>query len=164
MTGVLLARAREVVEKSPGDGPPAPADTTLFIAGHGTGNNENSRQAIERQAELIRARGIYAGVHAVFMEEEPRIAACYELTRTRNIVMVPLFISDGMHCREDIPVLLGESPEAVQKRLRLGEPTWQNPTGKHGKLLWYSHSVGTEPHLADVVLERVHEMAAGTRV
>lgn len=159
MTEVLLARAREVVTEYPNGDPPVPADITLFIAGHGTGNNENSRKAIERQAEWIQARGIYAGVHAAFMEEEPRIANCYEMARTTNIVMVPFFISDGLHAREDIPVLLGESPEVVRERLRLGEPTWQNPTEKYGKLVWYSRSVGTEPHLADVILGRVLEMA-----
>jgi sirohydrochlorin cobaltochelatase len=164
MTEVLLARAREVVEKSPGNSPPAPAAITLFIAGHGTGNNKNSRQAIERQAELIRARGIYADVHAAFMEEEPRIAACYEMAPTMNIIVVPLFISDGLHCREDIPVLLGESHEVVKERLRLDEPTWRNPTEKHGKLVWYSRSIGSELHLADVILERVHEMATGDYV
>ena len=56
MTEVLLARAREIVEKFPFPRAPKPADTALFIAGHGTGNNENSRKAIEQQVELIRAK------------------------------------------------------------------------------------------------------------
>src|SRR3954465_9439049 len=73
MTAVLLARARQIVEKHPFPRAPQPNETALFIAGHGTGNNENSRQAIERQVELIQAEGVYAEVHATFMEEEPRI-------------------------------------------------------------------------------------------
>jgi hypothetical protein len=56
MTGVLLARARDVVAQFPFPRAPAAADTTLFIAGHGTRQNENSRQAIDRQVERIRAR------------------------------------------------------------------------------------------------------------
>jgi len=79
MTAVLLARAREVVERFPAARAPAASATTLFIAGHGTGNNENSRQAIECQVQLIRARGEFAAVHAVFMEEEPHIGDCYAL-------------------------------------------------------------------------------------
>ncbi len=157
MTEVLLARACEVVERFPAGPAPAPSDTTLFIAGHGTGNNENSRRAIERQAELIRARKIYAEVHAVFMEEEPRIETCYAMARSRNIVMVPLFVSDGLHSQEDIPVLLGASPAVVKERMRLGQPTWHNPTEMQGKLVWYARSIGSEPHLADVILERVQE-------
>ena len=52
---------------------PQSRETTLFIAGHGTEKNENSRKAIERQVELIRAMNIYAAVHAIFLEESPRI-------------------------------------------------------------------------------------------
>ena len=160
MTAVLVARAREVVAKFPGALPAAPADTALFIAGHGTGNNENSRQAIERQVELIRAQGDYAEVHASFMEEEPRIGDCYSIARAPNIVMVPFFISDGLHSYEDIPVMLGEDAETVQARFRRGEPTWNNPAEKHGKRVWYAPSIGNEPHIAEVILERVREASA----
>jgi sirohydrochlorin cobaltochelatase len=157
MTGVLLARAREVVQSHPFPRAPQPGETALFIAGHGTGNNENSRKAIERQVELIRERRLYAEVHAVFMEETPRIGDCYALAQSKNIVLVPFFISDGLHSYEDIPVMLGEPERLVQERLRLGQPTWRNPTEKHGRRVWYSASIGSEPHLADVILERVRE-------
>lgn len=159
MTSVLLARAREVVEKFPFPRAPKPPDITLFIAGHGTARSENSRKAIERQAELIRATNLYAGIHAIFLEEEPRIARCYELAQTRNIVIVPFFISDGMHTQEEIPVLLGEAQRIVRQRLQSGQPTWRNPTERNGKLVWYAPAVGTEPGIADVILERVREMA-----
>ena len=159
MTEVLLARAREVVAKHPFPRAPKPKEIALFIAGHGTGNNENSRKAIERQVELIRARGEYAEVHSVFMEEEPRIGDAYTLAQARNIVMVPFFISDGLHSYEDIPVMLGEAERIVQKRYREGQPTWRNPTEKKGKLVWYSPSIGSEPHIPDVILERVREAA-----
>jgi len=156
MTDVLLARAREVVEQHP----PAPplSQTALFIAGHGTGNNENSRKTIERQAELIRAMGQYAAVHAIFMEEEPRIEDCYRMAPCEHLVVVPFFISDGLHSYEDIPVLLGEDPAEVQRRYRAGEPTFRNPTVRHGKRVWYAASIGREPLLAEVVLERVREV------
>lgn len=159
MTEVILARAREVVQKFPFPRAPKPAETTLFIAGHGTGNNENSRKAIERQVELIRARNLYADVHPVFMEEEPRVGDCYKMAATRQMVMVPFFISDGLHSYEDIPVMLGEPKKAVEDRLKNNQPTWRNPTERQGKLLWYSRSIGDEPHIADVILERVREMA-----
>ena len=160
MTEVLLARAREIVEKFPFPRAPQPAETTLFIAGHGTGNNENSRKAIERQVELIRAKNLFAQVHAVFLEEDPRIGDCYKLAQTRNIVMAPFFISDGLHSFEDIPVMLGAPRAVVQERLKLGQPTWRNPTEREGKRLWYAASVGSEPLMVDVILERVREAAA----
>jgi sirohydrochlorin cobaltochelatase len=163
MTGVILARAREVVAKHPFPYAPKPADITLYVAGHGTSRNANSRKAIERQVALIRALNLYAGVHDIFMEESPRIADCYGLATTKNIVVVPFFISDGLHAVEDIPVLLGEPERLVKERLAAGQPTWRNPTEKQGKRVWYSASVGTEPLLAEVILERVRE-AAGMKV
>jgi sirohydrochlorin cobaltochelatase len=157
MTAVLLARAREIVEKHPFPRSPRPLETSLFIAGHGTGSNENSRKAIERQADLIRAMNEYHDVHAIFMEEEPRIGECYRLAQARNIVVVPFFISDGLHSYEDIPVMLGEPEAVVRKRFQEGKPTWRNPTEKQEKLLWYTPSIGNEPHLPEVILERVRE-------
>ena len=157
MTGVILARAREIVQKYPFPRAPKPTDITLFIAGHGTERNANSRKAIERQVELIRALNLYAGVHDIYMEESPRIGECYALAATKYLVVVPFFISDGLHAVEDIPVLLGEPERLVKERLAAGQPTWRNPTEKNDKLLWYSPSVGTEPLLAEVILERVRE-------
>ena len=159
MTEVLLARARDIVEKFPFPRAPKPAETTLFIAGHGTGNNENSRKAIERQVELIGAKNLFARVFAVFMEEDPRIGDCYKLAETKNLVVAPFFISDGLHSFEDIPVMLGAPRAVVRERLKLGQPTWRNPTEREGKRLWYTASVGSEPHMAEVILERVREAA-----
>jgi sirohydrochlorin cobaltochelatase len=159
MTPVILARAKEVVEKFPFPRAPKPADTTLFIAGHGTGRNANSRKNVERQAELIRALNLYPEVGAVFMEEKPFIKGCPALAKTRHIIVVPFFISDGLHVVEDIPVLLGESERIVKQRLAAGQPSWRNPTECQGRLVWYSPAVGTEPLLAEVILQRVRESA-----
>jgi len=159
LTDIIRARARGIVENFPFPRAPKPQDTTLFIAGHGTGRNANSRQAIERQVELIRAKRAYASVHAIFMEEEPRIAECFALASTRHLVVVPYFISDGLHTQEDIPVLLGEPERLVKQRLAAGQPTWRNPTERHGKLVWYAAAVGTAPQVAEVILERVREQA-----
>jgi sirohydrochlorin cobaltochelatase len=159
MTNVILSRAKEIVERFPFPCSPRPRDITLFTAGHGTDKNENSRKAIEQQVELIRAMNIYADVHAIFLEESPRITDCYLIAKTKNIVIVPFFISDGLHTQEDIPILLGEAKRVVGQRLAASQPTWRNPTECNGKLVWYSPSVGTELLMADVILERVREAA-----
>jgi len=159
MAGVVLSRAEEVVKKFPFPRAPKPCDISLFIAGHGTEKNENSRRAVERQVELIRALNIYAAVHAIFLEESPRIAECFQIAQTKNLIVVPFFISDGLHTQEDIPVLLGEAKRLVEQRLAAGQPAWRNPTEKNGKLVWYSPAVGTAPQIADVILERAREAA-----
>jgi len=163
MTEVILARARQVMERfpgAPGATPPSTHETALFVAGHGTSNNENSRKAIEQQVERIAARGLYAETHSVFMEESPKIGDCYTLAKVPNLVMVPFFISDGLHSYEDIPVMLGEPEPEVQARLKAGQPTFPSPVDRQDRRVWYSQGIGTEPLLADVILERVRESAA----
>ncbi|HIG80588.1 MAG TPA: cobalamin biosynthesis protein CbiX [Verrucomicrobiales bacterium] len=157
MTDVLLARAREVVAKHPFPRAPKPSETALFIAGHGTEKNANSRKAIEAQVEAIAALGEYADVQPVFMEEAPFIADCFTATEAPHIVMVPFFIADGLHTVEDIPVLLGEPEARVKKRLAAGQPTWRNPTERKGKLVWYTEAIGSKAGLAEVILARVEE-------
>jgi sirohydrochlorin cobaltochelatase len=160
MTSVLLARADQVAKQFPFPREPKPSETALFIAGHGTGNNENSRKAIERQVDLLRELKRYFEVHPIFMEEEPRVGDCYEMTSAKSLIIVPFFISDGLHSYEDIPVMLGEAEPVVQKRFKAGQPTWRNPTEKKGKRVWYAPSVGSDPGMAEVILERVTESAS----
>jgi sirohydrochlorin cobaltochelatase len=160
MTGVVLARAEGVMKSFPGAEPPHSDDTALVIAGHGTRKNERSREVIDRQVDTIRGMGRFAEVHAAFMEEDPRIGDCYAFVEARNLVMVPYFVSDGMHVQEDIPVLLGENEAHIRQRLDQGRPVWVNPTSRRGKRVWYTESVGTEPLLADVILERVSQLEA----
>ena len=147
------------MEQFPFPRAPRTKDITLFIAGHGTDKNENSRKAIERQVGLLRAMNVYAGVQAVFLEESPRIAECYQLAPTKNLVVVPFFISDGLHTQEDIPVLLGEAKPVVENGLPRASRRGVIRRRKQGKLVWYSSAIGSEPQLADVILERVREAA-----
>lgn len=159
MTELLQARATEVLEQFPFPRRPKPQDVTLFIAGHGTEQNTNSREAVDRQVAALRDLNLYAAVHAVFLDEEPRISACCQIAQTPNIVVIPFFISEGLHVRQDIPVLLGQPEAVVQQRLQNGQAPWRNPSQKHGKLVWYGRSVGTQSRIAELILERVREGA-----
>ncbi len=157
MTEVLLSRASEVVKRFPFPRAPKPASTTLVIAGHGTEQNANSRMAIERQIELLRERGVYAAVEAVFLDEEPKVARYHELAKTDNVVVVPFFISEGPHVAEDIPMALGTPERMVKQRREAGQPAWRNPTEKQGKRVWYAEPVGTDKRVADIILARAAE-------
>ncbi len=159
MTRVILNRASEVVRLNPFPREPAPGEITLFIAGHGTDKNGNSRKAIDKQVERVRDMRIYAAVHPLFLEEQPLISDCYGMASTRSMVVVPFFIGEGLHVNEDIPVLLGETETAVERRLATGQPAWKNPTERNGKLVWYAKSAGTDPQMAEVILDRVRELA-----
>ena len=157
MTELLLKRAREI---APGVDL---AETSLLIVAHGTDLNENSAVAAKREAERIRAIGKYATVLNVYMEEPPLVSDWRKLTKTENVVVVPFFISDGLHSYEDIPVLLGINVAAAVDRGQPGSPPpatargeifRQNPYAIHGRSLFYAPSIGTDPGFADIILEQ----------
>jgi len=108
-------------------GTPPPHETSLVIVAHGTGLNENSAVAAKRQVVAIRDRGIYQEVVAAFMEEEPEISQWANLTTQPYVVIVPFFISDGLHSYHDIPVLLGIQNED-------SAPTGQQEVFRHKPL------------------------------
>jgi sirohydrochlorin cobaltochelatase len=162
MTELLLKRAREIAPNT------APAETSLLIVAHGTDLNENSAVAAKREAEKIRALGKYAAVLNVYMEEPPLVSDWRKLTETPNVVVVPFFISDGLHSYEDIPVLLGIAATADVDRGRpglappattRGEIFRRNPYAMHGRNLFYAPSIGTDPGIVDIIIEQANAAA-----
>lgn len=151
MTSLILKRAAEV---APGIDP---ATITLIITGHGTGLNQNSTKAIRDQAQLIAASGAgYAAVLDAYMEEQPFIAAWSEMATTPNVVVVPFFISDGLHSFQDIPVLLGIETE-VGAAASQRDVFRHNPHSLRGKTLYYTSAIGTERLMAEVILDQVSD-------
>jgi sirohydrochlorin cobaltochelatase len=148
MTDLLIERAREF---APGVDP---AKTSLLIVAHGTDLNENSAVAAKREAEKIRARGRYAAVLNVYMEEPPLVADWRTLTITPNVVAVPFFISDGLHSYEDIPALLGIARK--QSTRANHEPPSKifrhNPYKIDNRSLFYAPAIGTDPRFADIIV------------
>jgi len=147
VTEMLLRRAREV---APGI---SPAETTLLIVAHGTDLNENSATAAKREADRLRDRAEYAAVLNVYMEEVPLVADWKKLTDTPNVVVVPFFVSDGLHSYEDIPVLLGIAQEGAAAGAA-GEVFRRNPYQIDQRSLFYAASIGTDPGFADVILDQ----------
>lgn len=159
LSEVAVTRAETVLRQYPFPRLPRPDEISLFLAGHGTERDPRSRESVEALSARIRALRRFAMVGSVFLEESPRIPDCYQLAQTRRLVIVPAFISDGLHTLEDIPVLLGESPRTVRERLASGLFPWRNPTERQGHLVWYTQALGSEPALQEVILERIREAA-----
>jgi sirohydrochlorin cobaltochelatase len=159
MTELLLRRAQEIAPGIPEN------EATLLIVAHGTDLNENSAVAAKREAEKIRALGKYATVLNVYMEEPPLVSNWRKLTKTPNVVVVPFFVSDGLHSYEDIPELLGIKERRLPSRRkqpggRLGSrPSLKgifrcNPYRIDGRNLFYAPSIGTDPGFADIIVEQ----------
>lgn len=145
MTELLLQRAHEVAPEIP------EAEISLLIVGHGTGLNDNSAVAAKQQVEIIRALNRFAAVLNVYMEEPPLVSDWLRLTETRNVVVVPFFVSDGLHSFEDIPAMLGIS------KSQTGDSGSRHNI--NGRLLLYSSSIGTDPKFAEVIIEQAEAFA-----
>ena len=156
MTEVLLHRARQVASDV------SPGLTSLFIVGHGTDLNDNSAKAAKEQAARIRAVGDYAQVVSSYMEEPPLISDWHKISRQPNVVIVPFFIADGLHSFEDIPVLIGIQRKSGSAASQ-GGVFRRNPYLLHGKRLFYASAIGTEPMIAEVILDQVVAAAAATQ-
>ena len=104
------------------------------------------------------------------MEEPPLVSDWRKLTKTPNVVVVPFFISDGLHSYEDIPRLLGIAwsaagvdrgrrirgssvPPATRSCVRT-KSFGQNPYKIDDRLLFYAPSIGTDPGFADIIIEQ----------
>jgi sirohydrochlorin cobaltochelatase len=147
VTDLLLRRAREIAPDAPD------AETTLLIVGHGTSLNDNSAIAAKREVEKIARLGRYARVQNAYMEEPPLISEWLHLTITPNVIVVPFFISDGLHSYQDIPVLLGIEPETTAAASQR-EIVRRNPHELHGRRLYYANAIGTEPAFVEIILQQ----------
>jgi len=147
MSDVIVQRAESVTGNSDvGEG------FGLAVVGHGTERNENSAKAVEYHADRIRDRDRFDEVEALFMDEDPEVDDVTDFFQSDDIIVVPLFIADGYHTREDIPEDMGLTDD-----YRTG---WETPAIVDGHRIWYSGAVGTEPLMADVVLERAKDAGA----
>jgi sirohydrochlorin cobaltochelatase len=147
MTEVLLHQAESELSRSGVE----PAEVSLFIVGHGTEKNKNSSAAVHQQVAAIRQLGKFAEVQPAFMEEEPTHKTILSRAGFEKVLIIPFFISDGPHSRRDIPADIGLA--------RRGEE-WKNPVILGGKMIWYTRSVGSDPRMVDVILERVKQAEA----
>jgi sirohydrochlorin cobaltochelatase len=148
MTSVLLKRARETAPGIPTE------ESSLLIVGHGTNLNDNSAKAAKHQVALLSELGLYAEVLPTYMEEAPLISDWSTMTTQPNVVVIPFFISDGLHSYQDIPVLLGIREE-VGPAASQSEVFKSNPHHLQGKNLFYGSAIGTDPMMAGVILDQV---------
>jgi sirohydrochlorin cobaltochelatase len=158
MTDLLVQRAREIAPNV------SATETSLLIVAHGTDLNENSAVAAKREAEKIRGLGHYANVLNVYMEEFPLVSDWRVLTSTPNVVVVPFFISDGLHSYEDIPRLVGIAEERSKSTERTGgeEIFRQGPYKIDNRSVFYGRSIGTDPRVADIILEQATAATTAT--
>jgi len=121
-------------------------DSALIIVGHGSTLNPDSSAPTHRHADEIRNRGIFAEVVCAFWKEEPSMREMYYMLKSRQVYIVPNFISEGYFCQQVLP-----------RELRLGGPVTQ----REGRTIVYSDPVGIHPSMTKLLLKRAEEVAPG---
>ncbi len=132
MTELLLERAHEACPDISSE------DTGLLIIGHGTTRNTNSSKVVYDNADRLRKMGVFKEVHALFLDQEPKINNWQERFSSRKVVMIPFFTAEGWHTQETIPEDLGLSGQIS---------LFDQHTA------YYGMPVGTHPGITDVILE-----------
>jgi sirohydrochlorin cobaltochelatase len=146
MSAVIAHRADTVLDARAG------SQVGLAVVGHGTERNENSAKAVQYHAARLRDQGRFAEVKALFMDESPEVDELPSHFDCDDVVVVPLFIADGYHTQEDIPEDIGLTTD-----YREG---YDVPAGVDGHRVWYTGAVGTDPLVADVILQRARDAGA----
>jgi len=146
MTDVIERRAETVTGRSD------LGDVGLAVVGHGTERNEDSARSTRYHVKRLTERDRFAAVRALFMDESPRVDDLTDYFACEDVVLVPLFLADGYHTREDIPEDVGLTADA--------SAGWDVPARVGDHRIWYTGAVGTEPLLARVIVERAAEAGA----
>jgi len=121
--------------------------TGLLLVGHGSKKPYN-KELIEKTAKMMSEKSGDYLIKSAFMSiNEPCIEEVLEQFRNEEIdrlVVVPLFLADGVHISEDIPRILGLA--SGEKKGVFGRSSGDIP-------LYYADPIGNNPMLADLMLE-----------
>ncbi|MCS7143976.1 MAG: sirohydrochlorin nickelochelatase [Archaeoglobaceae archaeon] len=126
-------------------------DTVALLIGHGS-KLEVQKRIIERLAETIRNKKIFADVFYAFMNvNRPTIReAMTDIVSRgyRRVIAIPVFLSDGVHTTEDIPKELG-----IENGQREGILEFQGVKVR----INYARTIGYDDRIAEILIERGKE-------
>ncbi|MFH1067872.1 MAG: CbiX/SirB N-terminal domain-containing protein, partial [bacterium] len=140
MAQIILSQARTAMKNDKIDF----QQTSLLLVAHGSEKNAQAAIVAREQAERIRALKGFGECRALFMAQEPLVRDWAQRAALPNVVVVPFFMANGKHVREDIPALLGIPAGLLNRSFKT-----QN---KH---LWVAEPVVASPMLLNVILDRI---------
>jgi sirohydrochlorin cobaltochelatase len=119
--------------------------TALVLVGHGSHLNANSSAPVLAHAAELRRRGGFSEVRTGFWKEEPSLSRCVDGCDEAEVVVVPVFISNGYFTNTVIP-----------REMRLEGAL----TRRGAQCIRYTTPVGADPSLSEVIIERAREAGA----
>jgi len=121
-------------------------DCALIIAGHGSTLNPDSSAPTLTHAQTIRELVIFGEVAGCFWKEEPSYGEVFRMLDSREIYVVPNFISEGYFTKTVIP-----------RELRLDGPV----THRNGRTICYCEPAGNHPQMTSLLLDQAARVAPG---
>jgi sirohydrochlorin cobaltochelatase len=121
----------------------------LVIVGHGSHLSEDSSLPVYEHAARIRETGEFDEVVECFWKEEPSMRHVLDTIESKDVYVVPAFISEGYFTQQVIPRELGLKGPLT----RMGEKTVR-----------YAGPLGTFEGMPDVILERTEDLMRGREV
>ncbi len=141
---VVEQAALEIADGATG---PEADQTTLVVVGHGTPRHRASGQSVRECVAELQRRGRFAHVLDAFVDEEPFVDGVLERCPTGDVVVLPYFVCDGPHVREDIPQGLG-----------IGRELWGAPHRVGDHRVWYGRALLARDEMAAVVESQLSEL------
>lgn len=129
--------------------------TALILVGHGSQRSSGSSRSTIRHAEILRARGLFASVHAAFLKQEPGLEGLLDTLDAETVAVVPIMAAEGYLTETLIPEQMGLTG-LVTERI--------TPQGH--QRIYRCEAIGTHPmfldaaavQIADVI--RTHNLSA----
>ena len=128
----------------------------LLLIGHGSRRPGGSSETTETLAATLRGWWGKSGkVYTTYLAQEPMVTSWLSLISpfTRDVLVVPLLISLGVHGGEDLPPLFGVSTSSLTATPSL--PTVADSAFLHGRRIWYCQSLGRHADLSEMILDHV---------
>lgn len=108
----------------------------LVLLGHGSHYNADSSLPIYQQAAIIRSLGIFNEVHVSFWKEEPNLSRILNFVTSKDIYLVPYFMSEGYFTEQILPRELEISGKITEKS---------------GKRVFYCSPIGIHPLMVEMI-------------
>jgi sirohydrochlorin cobaltochelatase len=118
--------------------------SALILVGHGSTLNPDSSAPTFQHADEIVRRRLFREVYCAFWKEEPSLREVLRMVESKDVYVVPNFISEGYFTETVIP-----------RELDLSGPI----TERDGKLIKYCQPVGNDPRMIDLLLSRARTIA-----
>ncbi|NOX59038.1 MAG: hydroxymethylbilane synthase [Planctomycetes bacterium] len=117
---------------------------TVVLVGHGTPRHRASRETTETLTVRLQKHLFRMTFHAAFIDDDPSLDSVVEESSSGDLLVIPFFMSEGLHTLVDLPRSLGfeaiTGDAAVCKR-------------KGDRCVVLDRPVGHDPQVADIIEE-----------